>query len=137
MTHKTKWLRDRARELRQSQTDAEKKLWSALRNRQLANHKFRRQVPTGPYIADFVCLEKRIIIELDGGQHAQSPKDAARDTWLTRQGYTVLRYWNNDVLTNTEGVLSDILAHMNQPPHAASFSPARGYASAPERVAHD
>jgi very-short-patch-repair endonuclease len=76
-----------------------------LRRRQLNGFYFRKQCPIGPYIADFACLEARLIIELDGGQHADSATDAVRDAWFTAQGYCTLRFWNNDVLANTEGVI--------------------------------
>lgn len=85
-----------ARELRKSMTDAERKLWRGLRLRQMHGHKFRRQFPLGCYIVDFVCLEARLIIEVDGGQHADEEYgDAKRDAWLTEQNFRVLRYWNN------------------------------------------
>ena len=98
----------RARNLRQNSTDAEKRLWQHLRLKQLAGWKFRRQQPLGTFIVDFICLEKRLIIEIDGGQHAGNPKDTARDQWLKTQGFTILRFWNNEVLTNIDGVLEVI-----------------------------
>jgi very-short-patch-repair endonuclease len=91
-----------------NQTDAEKKLWWRLRNRQIDDCKFVRQEPIGPYICDFVSREHRLIIELDGGQHADSASDKVRDQWLTSHNYRVMRFWNNDVLANTEGVLQII-----------------------------
>ena len=94
-----------ARRLRVNQTDAETVLWNRLRNRQIDGHKFARQVPIGGYICDFVCREKQIVIEVDGGQHAESAADAIRDRHLTSEGYRVLRFWNNDVLGNIDGVL--------------------------------
>jgi len=96
---------DRRRNLRVNATDAENALWYALRNRQLAGHKFVRQFSVGPYIVDFVCRENALIIEVDGGQHDDCAKDEARTTFLNREGYAVLRFWNNEVLTNREGVL--------------------------------
>jgi len=90
-------------------TDAERKLWLALRDRRLAGFKFRRQVPVGPFIVDFLCYHARLVIEVDGGQHAESARDARRDQWLEANDFRVLRFWNNDVLTNTEGVLTVIL----------------------------
>jgi len=100
---------ERSRRLRRDATRAEKRLWSALRDRQLGDAKFRRQHPLGRYIVDFFCLECALVIELDGGQHAkQRQADEARDAWLASQGYRVLRFWNHDVLTNTEGVLLSI-----------------------------
>ncbi|MFY9698020.1 MAG: DUF559 domain-containing protein [Rhodoplanes sp.] len=98
----------RARRLRRSSTDAELKLWRHLRSRTLCGFKFVRQEAIGPYIVDFVCRERRLIIEVDGGQHATDTRDAVRDAFLAQQGYRVLRFWNNDVLTNTTGVLETI-----------------------------
>jgi very-short-patch-repair endonuclease len=94
----------RARELRQNSTRAELRLWQHLRSRGIDGHKFVRQEPIGPCVADFVCRKERLIIELDGGQHAESKRDAIHDRWLADHGYRTLRFWNNDVLTNIEGV---------------------------------
>jgi len=102
-----------AKAMRHIATDAEKKLWRLLRSRQLEAHKFRRQVPIGNYIADFVCHERKLIVEVDGGQHAESARDVERDRWLAQAGYRVLRYWNNDVLKNPNGVLEAILAELS------------------------
>ena len=99
----------RARELRSRMTDAERKLWFALRDRRFATFKFRRQVPIGRYIADFICFESRLIIEVDGGQHANSTTDGERDRWFAANNFVVLRFWNNDVLSNLEGVLLSLL----------------------------
>jgi very-short-patch-repair endonuclease len=99
----------RARGLRSRMTDAERKLWFALRDRRFANFKFRRQVPLGRYIADFVCFESRVIIEVDGGQHAVSSSDKERDRWFEANRFVVLRFWNNDVLSNLDGVLLSLL----------------------------
>ncbi|MEO5574516.1 MAG: endonuclease domain-containing protein [Gammaproteobacteria bacterium] len=94
-----------ARTLRSNPTDAEKLLWKHLRLRQLHGYKFRRQFPLGSYIVDFVCLEARLVIEVDGGQHIeQSMQDERRTEWLRQQGFTVLRFWNNQVLQETEAV---------------------------------
>jgi len=90
-------------------THAERKLWFALRDRRFANFKFRRQVPIGPFIADFVCYQARLVVEVDGGQHAESRRDARRDEWLAANDFRVLRFWNNDVLANIEGVLTVLL----------------------------
>ena len=99
----------RARQLRARQTDAERKLWFLLRDRRLNGAKFRRQVPIGKYIADFVCQEAKLIVELDGGQHEdQVEYDTARSEWLAGVGYRVLRIWNNDLTENEEGVLTAI-----------------------------
>jgi very-short-patch-repair endonuclease len=89
-------------------TDAGHVLWRILRNRQFAGIKFRCQAPVGPYIADFVCYEARLIIEADGGQHAESRHDAVRDAWFAAQGFRELRFWNNDILRNPEGVAIEI-----------------------------
>ena len=95
----------RARELRNNLTDAEHCLWQKLKRRQVKGVKFRRQQPIGHFIVDFVCFECRVIVELDGGQHAeQLHNDEQRTRWLEAQGYRVLRFWNNDVLANTEAV---------------------------------
>ena len=83
-------------------------LWKRLRNRQLGGCKFVRQEPIGPYFADFVCRERRLIVEVDGGQHADSQRDLVRDRWLAQHGYRVLRFWNNEVRGNIEGVLEAI-----------------------------
>jgi len=99
---------DRARRLRRDQTDAEKRLWSHLRDRQLEGRKFRRQVPIGRYVVDFLCTEARLVIELDGGQHTVE-RDAERTRLIESYGYFVIRFWNNDVTTNTEGVLQSIV----------------------------
>jgi very-short-patch-repair endonuclease len=99
-----------SRRLRRVATDAERKLWSRLRNRQIAGFKFVRQHPIGPYTADFCCREVKLVIEVDGGQHADSKRDIRRDTWLADEGYRVLRFSNVDALTDTEGVLEAIRA---------------------------
>ena len=100
----------RARQLRSRQTDAERKLWFLLRDRRLNGVKFRRQVPIGNYIVDFVCQEAKLIVEVDGSQHAeQVTYDSARTEWLGSVGYRVLRVWNNDLTENEEGVLTAIL----------------------------
>ena len=98
--------------MRRDMTDAERKLWFLLRDRRLHGAKFRRQAPIGRYIADFVCLRRKVIVEADGGQNYGNARDAARDQWLTREGYTILRYSNIDILKNPEGVLTDLLAHL-------------------------
>ena len=99
---------DRARSLRRASTGAERQLWKHLRGRQIAGVKFRRRVPIGPYIADFDCLEARLIIEVDGGQHATPGADAARTACLEFEGFHVLRVWNREVLTNIDGVIASI-----------------------------
>ncbi|TAA10151.1 endonuclease domain-containing protein [Pseudoxanthomonas winnipegensis] len=103
-------LRHRARQLRNAPTDAEHRLWQRLRGGRLAGVKFRRQMPIAGYIADFGAPAMRLVIELDGGQHAQQLQaDAARTRALNAAGYRVLRYWNDDVLQRTDAVLKDIL----------------------------
>ncbi len=100
---------ERARRLRRDSTDAEQLLWRHLRNRTAIGAKIRRQHPVGPYVVDFVCLEKNLIIEIDGGQHASEVEaDSARSDWLASEGYHVLRFWNNEVLAQTEAVLTAI-----------------------------
>jgi very-short-patch-repair endonuclease len=89
-------------------TDAEKRIWYHLRAHRLNGASFRRQVPVGAYIVDFVCLDARLIVEIDGGQHADSRNDRARDLWLCSQRFVVLRFWNHDVLANTKGVVEQI-----------------------------
>lgn len=98
-----------AKKLRRQLTDTERKFWHLLRDRRFENIKFRRQYPIGRYIADFICVEKRLIVEFDGGQHAESMRDQRRDEWLKTQGYTVLRFWNNEALKNPDGVADTIL----------------------------
>ncbi len=101
----------RARELRKNMTEAEQLLWKHLRAHRMDGYKFKRQQPIGRYIVDFICFSAHCIVEADGGQHLeQSEYDAGRDAWLKSQGFTVLRFWNNDILTNTEGVLETIVA---------------------------
>ncbi|MDP3260080.1 MAG: endonuclease domain-containing protein [Thermodesulfovibrionales bacterium] len=98
-----------AKNLRKRLTDAEKLLWFHLKTRQVEELKFRRQEPIGRYIVDFVCYERGIVIEVDGSQHAiEKEKDEERDNWLKREGFNVLRFWNNEVLKNTKGVLEVI-----------------------------
>ena len=106
--------RDFARELRRRMTDAELRLWFHLRNRALMGCKFRRQHPIGPYVADFVCIERALVVEADGGQHAGSGLDLARTAYLHARGYRVLRFWNNDVLVRTETVLEQIHAALGR-----------------------
>jgi len=98
----------RSRELRINQTDAETVLWNRIRNRQIDRAKFVRQYPIGRYICDFVCRDRKIVIEVDGGQHAESASDEVRDRYLRAEGYRVMRFWNNDVLSNIDGVLTVI-----------------------------
>lgn len=108
--------RSRAQRLRKSSTDAELKLWRELRNRQLQQFKFRRQHPIAGYIVDFVCLEKQLVIEVDGAQHAEHRAyDAARTAALGKAGYRVVRFWDNEVLLNTDGVMEAIYVALGCP----------------------
>ena len=112
-----KKLVNTAKALRKNQTDTEKLIWRHLRAKQMEGLKFRRQQPIGNYVVDFICLEKSLVIEVDGGQHADNTKDKERDTWLTSESFKVLRFWNNEVLTNMEGVLEVIRENcMSHPP---------------------
>lgn len=102
-------LLDNAKSLRGNLTDAEQKLWYHLRAHRFMGRKFKRQKPMGRYVVDFVCLEDKLIIELDGGQHAENTGyDQVRDSWLRSEGYTVLRFWNNEMMHETESVLERI-----------------------------
>lgn len=108
--------RQLAQAMRRLPTDAEARLWAVLRSRQLQNFKFRRQHPVGPYIADFACIARRMIVEADGGQHAENSDDARRTAALESWGWQVLRFWNTDILSNTEGVLTAILQALQEKP---------------------
>jgi very-short-patch-repair endonuclease len=115
----------RARALRHNGTDAERKLWSILRGRQLNGHKFVRQLAIGPFVADFVCREAALIVEADGGQHAENPRDERRTAYLNAEGYSVLRLWNIDILTNSDGVREVVAAVLALDPLPdLRFSPA-------------
>ena len=107
---------ERARELRREATEAERVLWGALRNRQLDGHKFRRQTPIGPFIVDFVCMERRLIVEVDGGQHDERREyDEERSAALMSEGFRVVRYWNSEVLSDVEAVADSILLELGGP----------------------
>jgi very-short-patch-repair endonuclease len=101
------------RRLRRQSTNAEMMLWFALRDSRLAGFKFVRQEAIGSYIVDFVCRDRKLIVEADGGQHAESARDLKRDPELAAEGYRVLRFWNSDVLKNKPGVLETIFASLN------------------------
>jgi very-short-patch-repair endonuclease len=104
-----------ARELRSKMTDAEQRLWYYLRAGRFEGWKFRRQVPLGPYVVDFLCEQARLIVEVDGGQHAERiSRDSTRTDWLRARGYAVIRFWNNDVLANIEGVLATLSPALSQ-----------------------
>jgi adenine-specific DNA-methyltransferase len=114
-------IKRNTRDLRREMTDAERMLWRHLRQRQVAGRKFRRQHPVGQYIVDFACLEAGLIIEVDGGQHAERRTyDTARTAWLERQGFRVLRFWNSEVLSNLAGVREviwrEVMASSQPPP---------------------
>ncbi len=105
-----------AKGMRAEPTDAEHRVWQNLRAERLGGFKFRRQEPMGNYILDFVCYERRVIVELDGGQHGESNCDLLRDDWLRRQGFVILRFWNSEVFENLEGVLERTLAQLQALP---------------------
>lgn len=105
-------LRISAKQMRRAPTDAEAEMWRLLRSRQLAHFKFRRQTPIEGYILDFVCFEKRLVVEIDGSQHASSGRDAIRSNTLTKLGFDITRYWNNDVVQQPQAVLEDILSRL-------------------------
>jgi len=113
-----------AKLLRRSHTDAELLLWKHLKTRQMEGTKFRRQQPIGRYIVDFVSFEKKTIIEVDGGQHSEEI-DKKRDQWLSDQGFKVLRFWNNEVLQNTEGVF-EVIRHTCSSPSPNPSHQGRG-----------
>ncbi len=108
--------------MRSAPTDAEHRLWQILRAKRLSDYKFKRQVPIDSYIVDFVCLRERLIVEADGGQHG-AEADGVRDRYLRAQGFRILRFWNNDILGNEDGVTVSILAALSPLPNP---SPARG-----------
>ena len=117
----TSTLHQHVKRLRREMTDAERKLWWKLRNRQLDEAYFRRQQPIGRYIVDFACMDRYLVVELDGGQHGENPQpDLVRDAWLASQGFCVLRFWNHEVMRNMESVLATIHHALRTPPPAPS-----------------
>ena len=116
---------ERARSLRRNLTPAESALWMRIRGRQLGGFKFVRQEPIGRYYVDFVCRERRVIVELDGGQHSENPEDRLRDSELSALGYRVIRIWNNDITENADGVLQMLLSELENCPHPSPL-PASG-----------
>jgi len=119
-----------ARQLRKKSTNAERLMWSHLRNRNLEGIKFRRQQPFGPYIVDFISVEKKLVIELDGGQHAMNKElDRNRDKFIESEGYRTLRFWNNEVFQNTEGVLERIRQEILEDAPSPRPSPPKGRGS--------
>jgi len=117
---------ERARTLRRTPTPAELALWRRIRGRQLGGFKFVRQEPIGRYYVDFVCRERRLIVELDGGQHSGNAEDRLRDSELCALGYRVIRIWNNDVIENPDGVLQRLLSELEQSPLTPALSPQAG-----------
>lgn len=121
------WFRDRARELRKAQTPAEHDLWQQLRAKRFSGFKFRRQQVIGNYIVDFVCFDQKLVIELDGSQHAEAKeRDESRDRWLSEQGFRVLRFWNNEWMAQAESVLETIWSALHKQPPLPNPSPTRG-----------
>ena len=137
MPHRAIPVRNRssARALRNTMTESEKRIWFQLRAHRLNGASFRRQEPIGTYIVDFICFDARLIVEIDGGQHADSQRDKIRDAWFESQGFRVLRFWNNDVLANTDGVIEriDEALHTSSPPSLAL--PRKGGGNASEQEA--
>jgi len=123
--------RNHAKSLRANMTEAERRLWYHLRAHRFAGMKFRRQALIGSYIVDFASLQRNLIVEVDGGQHADSESDERRTRWLEDQGFRILRFWNNEVLSNTSGVLEAIMIVATDPSPGMSLrdtppSPTRG-----------
>jgi very-short-patch-repair endonuclease len=120
---------ERARSPRRTLTPAEFALWARIRGRQLGGFKFVRQEPIDRYYVDFICRERRLIIELDGGQHLECPEDRQRDSTLCVLGYCVIRIWNNDVIENLDGVLQTLLCELEKQPLTPALSPQAGRGS--------
>jgi very-short-patch-repair endonuclease len=118
-----KFKRSQARNLRHALTDAEYQLWQLLRSRQLAETKFRRQVPIGPWIVDFVSFKQMLVVEADGSQHSESSRDQIRDADLRGRGFRVLRFWNNDILRNADGVHQFIMDTIERSPSPRGLRP--------------
>ena len=116
--------RIKPRQLRKNMTDAERALWRHLRLRQFSGYKFRRQQPIVKYIVDFVCFEKKLIIEVDGSQHSeQADYDLIRDAWLEKEGFRILRFWDNQVLNETDGVKEMIIGALHGPSYTPHLHP--------------
>ncbi|WP_246529191.1 endonuclease domain-containing protein [Microvirga zambiensis] len=121
----SRFRRERAKQLRSKTTEAEQALWRALKRIPVYGSHFRRQVPIGPYVADFACLKARLLIELDGGQHSQDDiiaKDEARTRWLEQEGYRVIRFWNAELTENMNGVLDTIYAALYGSPQSEALA---------------
>ena len=128
-----KLLRDRAKGMRSTHTEAEHRLWQILRAKRFAGFKFKRQLPIDHYIVDFACLSWRLIIEADGGQHAENVQDERRDAYLRAQGFRVVRFWNNEIFTNEDGVTERIFELLNAPsPQPLSRRGERDFSGAPD-----
>jgi very-short-patch-repair endonuclease len=128
-------LLDNAKTLRHNLTDSEQKLWYHLRAHRFMGRKFKRQKPLGRYVVDFVCLEEKLVIELDGGQHAENVEyDKERDAWLRSEGYTVLRFWNNQMMNETESVLEQIRFALSPSPSPTSVRGERTLSPDPSPV---
>ena len=123
----------RAKSLRKSMTDAERRLWYRLRAHRLEEIKFKRQAAIGRYIVDFVCFERSLVIEVDGGQHDGKSSDIERDRWFADQGFRVMRFWNNEVLNNTDAVIDRILEAAGDPAYPSPGTPPRGAPPSPTR----
>ena len=127
---KARMLQAFARRLRHNQTDAEQRLWQRIRNQQVDGAKFRRQQRLGPYIVDFCCLERKLMVELDGGQHADhAQEDQRRTEFLEQEGYRVLRFWNHEILANLDAVLEQIAQALTPTPHPTLSPNGRGNSS--------
>jgi very-short-patch-repair endonuclease len=112
-----------ARAIRKRPTEAESKLWAGLRELSLAGYKFRRQEPIGNYVCDFVCFAKKLVVEVDGGQHAENVADQRRTEWLESQGFRVLRFWNHEVLKDTQAALEVIFSALKGTDYPLSSHP--------------
>jgi len=123
LPHAGEGIQNLAKALRKGQTEAEIKLWYHLRAHRFLGLKFKRQKPIGRYIVDFLCDEQQLVVELDGGQHNGNVDDLARDAWLKAQGLRVLRFWNDDVLKNTDAVLEQIRLNLSPLPRAGEGGP--------------
>ena len=110
-----------AKSMRRQPTDAEAAMWKMLRGGRILGHKFKRQQPIGDYIVDFVCFERRLVIEIDGGQHSESA-DRERSRWLRAKGFAILRFWNNDVLSQPEGIFDSISRALRDNPSPQPLS---------------
>lgn len=129
--------REFAKHLRSRMTESENRLWRHLRAHRLNGEKFRRQQPIGPYVVDFVHFGARLIVEADGGQHNDAPRDKQRDNWLREQGFRVLRFWNNEITGNLEGVLATIMDAVTDPPSPPAPLPQGERGDSPTALAGD